>query len=53
MKRIILRALIFIALLVPVAATGQSAAFKLGKNLDIQFSVSLKEKVNPLKIGIE
>jgi carboxyl-terminal processing protease len=39
MKRIILRALIFIALLVPVAATGQSAAFKIGKNLDIQLNV--------------
>jgi len=39
MKRIILRALIFIALLVPVADTGQSAAFKLGKNLDIQLNV--------------
>lgn len=39
MNRIILRALIFITLLVPVAATGQSAAFKLGKNLDIQLNV--------------
>ncbi|MDO9680392.1 MAG: S41 family peptidase [Bacteroidales bacterium] len=39
MKRIILRALILIALLVPVAATGQSAAFKIGKNLDIQLNV--------------
>lgn len=39
MNRIILRALIFITLLVPVAATGQSVAFKLGKNLDIQLNV--------------
>lgn len=39
MKRIILRTLVFMALIMPVAATGQSAAFKLGKNLDIQLNV--------------
>lgn len=39
MKRLIIKALVFTILLMPLTATGQSAAFKLGKNLDIQLNV--------------